>query len=56
MSTFILAFAIMVLAMLGLAAGVLLGRPGIQGSCGGAAGGCALCSRAGRCREHETGS
>ena len=53
MSTFVLAFAITVLAIAGMAVGVLLGRAPIRGSCGGASGGCALCSGRGRCREDE---
>lgn len=35
MSTFLLAFAIILLAIGGLALGVLLGRPPLKGSCGG---------------------
>lgn len=35
MSTFLLAFAIILLAICGLAVGVLFGRPPLKGSCGG---------------------
>jgi hypothetical protein len=35
MSTFILTFIVFIIATLGLCAGVLMGRKGIQGSCGG---------------------
>ncbi len=35
MSTFILAFTIILLAIGGLAVGVIFGRPPIKGSCGG---------------------
>lgn len=37
METFILAFAIILLAICGLAVGVMAGRAPIQGSCGGLA-------------------
>ncbi len=50
--TFVLAFLVFALAIAGLALGVMLGRPALRGSCGGA-GGCELCSRRGRCREDE---
>ena len=36
MSTFLLAFTIILLAIGGLAIGVLFGRPPLKGSCGGA--------------------
>jgi len=35
MSTFIASFIIIAIAILAMAAGVLLGRPAIKGSCGG---------------------
>lgn len=35
MSTFIATFIIIAIAIIGMAAGVLLGRPAIKGSCGG---------------------
>ena len=49
MILFLLSLAVVTLAVAGLAAGVLLGRRALAGSCGGA-GGCARCTR-GRC-EH----
>ena len=49
--TFLLAFAVFGLAITGMALGVMLGRPALRGSCGGAAGGCELCSGRERCRE-----
>lgn len=35
MSTFIATFIIISIAIIGMAAGILLGRPAIKGSCGG---------------------
>ena len=35
MSTFIVTFIIMAIAVIGMAIGVLVGRPAIKGSCGG---------------------
>ncbi|MCJ8305133.1 (Na+)-NQR maturation NqrM [Shewanella sp.] len=35
MSIFIITFVIMAIAIIGMAIGVLLGRPAIKGSCGG---------------------
>jgi hypothetical protein len=35
MTTFIVSFVIIALAITGMAAGILLGRPAIKGSCGG---------------------
>ncbi|MEO1202515.1 MAG: ApbE family protein [Pseudomonadota bacterium] len=47
-------FIIIVLAVAGMAVGVLAGRAPIKGSCGGVAGGsCDLCSGQGRCRKAE---
>lgn len=47
MTHLFLAFAITVLSVLGLALGVILGRPPLKGSCGGLScavpGGCAAC-------------
>jgi hypothetical protein len=51
MSTILLASAIVLISILGMAIGTLLGGRGIQGSCGGAPGGCTLCSR--RCRRRD---
>lgn len=51
-----LSFAVVLLAVLGMAAGAVAGRAPIKGSCGGVGGrGCELCS--GRCdaREKVTG-
>lgn len=47
MTTFVLAFVLVSLAVLGMAAGVLLGRSPIAGSCGGLGNGaaCAACTR-----------
>jgi len=42
MGTLVLSFAIILLAVLGLAAGVMLGRAPLRGSCGGH--GCELCA------------
>lgn len=35
MQTFLIAFVVIAIAVLGMAVGVLFGRRGIQGSCGG---------------------
>lgn len=48
MSTFLLTFAIILLAIGGLAIGVLFGRPPIKGSCGGV--NCIKGSDCGACR------
>jgi len=47
MTLFLLSFAVIALAILGLGAGVLLGRSPLKGSCGGDAvlKVCALCRR-----------
>jgi len=45
MTVLLLSFAVMLIAVLGLCLGVLLGRPPIQGSCGGIGGRCGSCSR-----------
>ncbi|MEM7404791.1 MAG: (Na+)-NQR maturation NqrM [Pseudomonadota bacterium] len=46
MATFILSFVLLALVMVGMAAGVLLGRNPIQGSCGGlSSGNCSACTR-----------
>ncbi len=52
MGTFILTFAIILLAICGLAVGLLFGRPPLRGSCGGvtcirgaACGGCRVARR-----------
>lgn len=56
MTVFWLSFAGVMLAMLGLSAGVLLGRRPLEGSCGGLGNGsgvegCAICAGPGReCR------
>ncbi len=50
MATFVLAFVLIALAMLGLGLGVLRsGRP-IRGSCGGLVGACGWCG-GGHCRD-----
>lgn len=47
-------FIIIVLAVAGMAIGVLAGRAPIKGSCGGLNGGsCELCSGRGRCTKAE---
>ena len=59
MTIFVLSFVLFLLAILGMAAGVLAGRPAIKGSCGGlnrgekTAGGCGLCD--GGCADDATG-
>jgi hypothetical protein len=51
-ATVLLSFVIIVLAIAGMAIGVLTGREPIKGSCGGLNGGrCELCS--GRCRKNR---
>ena len=54
--TLILSFVIIVLAVAGMAVGVMAGREPIKGSCGGVNGGrCELCSARGRCRKAADG-
>lgn len=50
MTTFVLSFLVVALAVTGMALGVLAGRDGIRGSCGGA-GGCGTCQRP--CRRRQ---
>ena len=49
MLTFVLAFVVIALAVLGMAAGVLLGRAPIAGSCGGLGAGAACVACPHRC-------
>jgi len=50
--TIVIAFAIMLAVIAGMAIGVMNGRKAISGSCGGLNnGGCELCSGDGRCRK-----
>ena len=53
--TFVLAFVLIALSVLGMAAGVLLGRAPIAGSCGGLGAGtaCAACTRPCQRRSQE---
>ncbi len=52
LATLMLSFVIVVLAVTGMAIGVMAGRSPIKGSCGGLNGGkCELCS--GSCRRKE---
>jgi len=49
--TLLMSFAIIALAVTGMAIGVIAGRSPIKGSCGGLNGkGCELCSGNGNCR------
>ena len=49
--TILLAFAVMLAVIVGMAIGVMNGRRPISGSCGGLnAGGCELCSGSGKCK------
>ena len=51
MSVYLLGFIVTLLAVLGLSAGILMGRKPIAGSCGGIAnGGCGSCRKA--CKRH----
>ncbi len=49
---YLASFIVMVLAIAGMAVGVIFGRPAIKGSCGGIAGECAHCTR--KCRRRES--
>ncbi len=52
MEIFLISFVIMVIALLGMGIGVLFGRQGIKGSCGGlGSGGCGICTE--RCELEE---
>lgn len=48
--TLFLSFTIILLVIAGMSIGVMNGRKAISGSCGGAAGGCELCTGKGQCR------
>jgi len=51
-----LSFAMVLLAVLGMASGALLGRAPIKGSCGGVGGrGCEFCSERCEARDEVTG-
>ena len=55
-ATVVVSFLVIVLAVAGLASGVMNGREPIKGSCGGLNGGrCELCSGRGRCRKTADG-
>ncbi|MGI9205675.1 MAG: DUF539 domain-containing protein [Woeseiaceae bacterium] len=50
--TLLLSFGVILAVIAAMAIGVMVGRPSIRGSCGGLnSGGCALCSRSGKCRK-----
>ena len=52
LATLVLSFVVILLAVAGMAVGVMAGRQPIKGSCGGLNGGrCELCS--GRCRKNR---
>ncbi len=54
MATFVLSFVLVALAVTGMAAGVLLGRRPISGSCGGLGSAtCAACTRPCRRRRRD---
>ena len=54
LTTLMLSFVIVGLAVTGMAIGVMAGRAPIKGSCGGLNGGkCELCSGSGRCKRKE---
>jgi hypothetical protein len=48
---YLASFIIIVLAIAGMAIGVIFGRPAIKGSCGGLAGECPRCTV--KCRRRE---
>jgi hypothetical protein len=48
---YLMSFIVIVLAVAGMAVGVILGRPAIKGSCGGIAGKCRHCTV--ECRRRE---
>jgi uncharacterized protein len=48
---YLITFIIIVLAIAGMAVGVIFGRPAIRGSCGGIAGECSRCTV--KCRQRE---
>lgn len=52
MIVFGITFLVLALVVVGMAVGVLAGRPAIKGSCGGlnVDGKCRFCERAGECR------
>jgi hypothetical protein len=51
LTTLILSFVVVVVAVTAMAVGVMAGRAPIKGSCGGLNGGaCELCSGTGECR------
>jgi len=52
METFLLAFGLVLLSVLGLALGVIFGRSPLKGSCGGLA--CATGLRCSGCRREES--
>lgn len=53
-ATLAASFIVIVIAVAGMAVGVMAGRAPIKGSCGGLTGGsCELCSGSGRCKKTE---
>ena len=52
MEIFIITFLVLALVVVGMAVGVLAGRPAIKGSCGGlnVDGKCSFCEKAGSCQ------
>jgi hypothetical protein len=51
MELFLLTFVVISCAVLGMAVGVLCGRPSIKGSCGGLGGQCPTCT--GKCEQQK---